>query len=104
MIFIARRGTAIRPMHEARDLGELQGGNHYDRIGALRELRSLTQLPLNPAVELIDRVIAGEKMKIETLSNLDHGNLELIRFVKVMDGLGFIVSDDFVETDDTEVE
>lgn len=101
MIFISRRTTAIRSMYEARDCGQLGMNDHFNKIGALRELRFMTQLSLMPAVELIDRAVAGEKIEIEALSSYEK-DLELTRFVKVMDGFGFTISDDFAELDDTD--
>ena len=112
MIFISRRSTAIRPMYEARDQGRLAMNDHFNRIGALRELRSITGLDLKSAVELIDRVIAGEELEVKPLAL--YGILELARFIKVMDELGFTVignqdekhpdNEYFVAVDDEPVE
>ncbi len=65
------------------------------RIGAMKELRSITGLPLKPAVEIIDRVIAGEEMMVDIPSY--HGSAELSRFIKIMYDFGLIVAEELDE-------
>ena len=101
MIFITKRDTAIRSMHEARAQGQLDLNDHFNRIGALRELRSIVKLDIKSAIEFIDRVIAGEEMKLDLDKRHSYvytGSPEWIQFAKIMNDFGFVV----VQTSDNE--